>query len=48
MRWKNSIYLRIIAMVSTLVVGLVLLFGSITLAITNGHSDRDNHSYVYE
>lgn len=46
MRWRNSKLLRIMAMVSVLLVGLVLSFGGTALAITNGQPDADNHPYV--
>jgi hypothetical protein len=46
MRCKISELLRIMAVISALVVGLVLLFGGTALAITNGQPDGEGHQYV--
>lgn len=46
MRWRISKLLRIIAMVSALIVGLVVVLGGTALAITNGQPDGDSHPYV--
>jgi len=46
MRWRISRLVRIIAVVSAFVTGLVLVLGGPALAITNGQPDGDNHPYV--
>ena len=46
MRWRISKLLRIMAVVSALIVGLVSLLGGTALAITNGQPDGDSHPYV--
>jgi hypothetical protein len=46
MRWRISKLIRIMAVVSALIAGLVLLLGGTALAITNGQPDGNGHPYV--
>jgi hypothetical protein len=46
MRWRISKLLRIMAIFSAMVAGLVLLLSSPAIAITNGEPDGEGHPYV--
>jgi hypothetical protein len=46
MRCKISKLIRVLAIVSTLTLGLVLLLGGTAAAITNGQPDGEGHPYV--